>query len=93
MMELIKGWIYPLFPLVRKKNICPSVIRLTSTLFCEKQFGVGINKEIKLIVCVLIHSCAGAWLTRELCEAEQKMNHPLEGGLLTILTGGADFGY
>lgn len=59
----------------------------------KKQFGVEINKEIEIIVCVLTHSCAGAWLTRELCEAEQKMNHPLEGGLLTILAGGAECGY
>lgn len=59
----------------------------------KKQFGVEINKEIKIIVFVLTHSCAGAWLTWELCEAEQKMNHPLEGGLLTIFAAGAEFGY
>lgn len=77
----------------RETNIHHIATPLTSTLFCDKQFAVGINNGSKIFICVLTHICAVVWLTQELLEAEQKMNYPLEGGILTIWAGGAQFDY
>lgn len=74
-------------------NIHHIAAPLTSTLFCDKQFAVGINNKSKIFICVLTHICTVVWLTRELLQAEQKMNHPLEEELLTIWAGGAQFDY
>lgn len=39
-------------------NIHHIAAPLTSTLFCDKQFGVGINNGNKIFICVLTHICA-----------------------------------